>query len=111
MIYIVSPLNQTETAQNAKNYTWYAYFSDAKAQAQHFANVNEKPFYIYSFEQCDCIEPKETQEEKTFELMFGKVDKTNMIVKAKTLEDAIEKARAKIGYEWELYTGYAVTDV
>jgi len=110
MIYIVSADDQTETLRNAGEYGWEAYFSDAKLKAQTLANVNEKPFYIYSFEQCDCIEPKETQEEKTFELTFGKVDKTNMTVKAGTLEEAIEKARNKIGYEWELYTGYGLTD-
>jgi hypothetical protein len=110
MIYIVSPLDQTETAQNAKNYTWYAYFSDAKTKAQHFANVNERPFYIYSFEQCDCIEPKEPEPLKTYKLTFSKVDKTDMTIKAQNLEEAVKLGAAKVGKGWELYSGYLATD-
>ena len=53
MIYIVSADDQTETLRTAGEYGWEAYFSDAKSKAQTLANVNEKPFYIYAFEQCD----------------------------------------------------------
>ena len=50
----------------------------------------------------------QTETKKTFELNFSKVEKTNMTIKARTLEEAVKLGRAQIGDDWELYTGYAV---
>jgi len=110
MIYIVSADDQTETLRTAGEYGWEAYFSDAKSKAQTLATVNEKPFYIYGFEQCDCVEPAETESQKTYRLKFDRLERKEVTVTATDLNQAIKIGKKQIGDDWDFYIADEITE-
>ena len=107
MIYIVSEYNAHDALTAIPNLTWWAFMSDAKKEANRLANLNAKPFYIYSFEQQDCVEPVEPL--KTYRLAFERVERDYLDVTGTDLEDAIQIARAKYPSDvWDFYNAEEV---
>jgi len=107
MIYIVSEYNAHDALTAIPNLTWWAFMSDAKKEANRLANLNARPFYIYSFEQQDCIEPEEST--KTFRLEFNRLKADQIDVKATDLSEAIKIARASFpNNEWDLIRSHLI---
>ena len=107
MIYIVSQHNAHDALHAIPNLTWWAFMSDAKKEAERLANLNARPFYIYSFEQQDCVEPVEPL--KTYRISFERIDREYITATGTDVADAIAKARS--GYPADVWECYDVTEI
>jgi len=107
MIYIVSQHNAHDALQAIPNLTWWAFMSDAKKEANRLANLNASPFYIYSFEQQDCVEPVEPL--KTYRISFERIDREYITATGTDVADAIAKARS--GYPSDVWECYDVAEI
>lgn len=99
MIFYVSPHETRDAIQAAPISRWFAFYSDAKAEAQKLANMSSKPHFVYKFEQHDCIDPILPQ--KTYRMRYSKVENQYITVTAADISEAVD-----IGFQMMKDTGF-----